>query len=114
MPYVSQEIRTAKIGNYVQDANLNEHIDEIIAIARNTVPDEKLSGLANYIISRITTGVLAPKNYSEMADVVKTFECAKLEFVRRVMNPYEDAAIDKNGDIPEYEAFGYKKGLDKA
>lgn len=109
MPYVAPNIRQAKLEELSSIDHLDDYIDGIIAIARGAVPDEKLSGLANYIISRITTGVLNPKNYSEMADVVKTFECAKLEFVRRVMNPYEDAAIAKNGDIPEYEAFGYNK-----
>lgn len=32
--------------------------------------------------------------------------CTILEFYRRKLGPYEDAAIKKNGDIPGYERMG--------
>lgn len=103
MPYIAPNIRRTKLDETSFEADLDDHIESIIAIAKAAVPNDKLSGLSNYIISRIVTGVLDPKNYAQMAGVVATFECAKLEFVRRIMNPYEDEAIAKNGDIPEYQ-----------
>lgn len=38
-------------------------------------------------------------NYQTIADVVSSFECAKLEFARRVVAPYEDKKIAENGDV---------------
>lgn len=99
MPYIAKELRN----------EVDECVDALIRVAQQSVPKEKLPGFTNYLISRLTTGIINPKNYGEMATVVSTFECAKHEFIRRVMNPYEDDAIAKNGDIPEYEAFGFRR-----
>ncbi len=38
-------------------------------------------------------------NYQAINDVLGALEGAKLEFVRRVVNPYEDTKIIANGDI---------------
>lgn len=39
------------------------------------------------------------ESYNTLSDVVKAFECAKLEFYRRKVSPYEDRKIMQNGDI---------------
>ncbi len=38
-------------------------------------------------------------NYQCINDIVGALEGAKLEFVRRVVNPYEDKKIKENGDV---------------
>lgn len=39
------------------------------------------------------------KTYRTMNDVIGAFECAKLEFYRRAVVPYEREKIKENGDL---------------
>ena len=39
------------------------------------------------------------QNYQAINDIVGAVEGAKLEFVRRIVNPYEDKKIKENGDV---------------
>ena len=59
------------------------------------------NGDFNYIISRLCQMYIDKHTmcYSTASDVVKTLECAKLEFYRRVLVPYEDKKIGLNGDV---------------
>lgn len=93
MPYVSQEDRATI------DPTLTRLIDELVK-----VPDDKVDGTLNYVISRIVAGTLgaAGWRYRIIARAVAVFKAAGDEFYRRVAGPYEDKAIAKNGDIPEY------------
>lgn len=68
-------------------------------------PETKRKGHANYVITqilRLAWGVEEPSNesYSSYADLIGTLECAKLELYRRWVAPYEDRAIESNGDLP--------------
>ena len=38
-------------------------------------------------------------SYNTGSDVIKAFECAKIEFYRREIAPYEDSKIVANGDV---------------
>lgn len=38
-------------------------------------------------------------SYQTINDIVGVLECAKLEFYRRVVVPYEDNKIKENGDV---------------
>ena len=40
-----------------------------------------------------------PLSYALINDVLGALEGAKLEFVRRIVNPYEDKKIEENGDV---------------
>jgi hypothetical protein len=51
--------------------------------------------LINYIQQSPTPG------YAVINDCLGALEGAKLEFVRRVVNKFEDGAIQRNGDIYE-------------
>lgn len=71
------------------------------------------AGSINYILTRIcghwlqryalTEGV----RYEHFNAVIGALECAKLEFVRRAVAPYEDRKIRENGDVLEYLALKY-------
>lgn len=61
------------------------------------------AGRINYLVTRLMLRTLPKKRYWVMALGVGTLVCAILEFYRRFVAPYEDQAIKKNGDIPEYE-----------
>jgi hypothetical protein len=90
MPYIKQD-RRDKMDNLI-----NVIIDEI---DRGDCPE----GEVNYVISRIASRVLSGPRYKDISVVVAAFECAKLEFYRRVASKLEDQAIQRNGDIKEYE-----------
>ena len=38
-------------------------------------------------------------SYNTGSDVIKALECAKLEFYRKTLAPYEDQKIEQNGDV---------------
>ena len=59
------------------------------------------AGALNYAISRLIdeTRVHSRMGYADMNAVMGVLESAKAEFYRRVVAPYEDKAIEKNGDI---------------
>ena len=58
-------------------------------------------GELNYILTRIINLYVEHRglSYQTINDIVGSLECAKLEFVRRVVNPYENAKMAENGDV---------------
>ena len=38
-------------------------------------------------------------SYSTLNDIIGALECCKQEFIRRIVNPYEDKKIKDNGDV---------------
>lgn len=95
MPYIDKELRH----------HLDDNIEQFIEYINRATPDKR-DGITNYIISRIVTeGLKLPNEnlrYYTAQDMIGVLECAKLEVYRRMVAPYEDKAIDKNGDIPAY------------
>jgi hypothetical protein len=65
-------------------------------------------GELNYIISRLI-GLLfdTEPRYASIARITGVLENVKQEFYRRLAAPYEDCAVAKNGDLPEYS---HRKG----
>ncbi len=60
------------------------------------------AGELNYIFSKLAWEYFKKTgNYQGINDIVGAFEGAKAEFVRRVVNPYEDKKIKENGDVYE-------------
>ena len=59
------------------------------------------NGDLNYLYSMLAKFYLMKhgKSYNTMSDVVKALECAKLEFYRRAMAPYENTKLEQNGDV---------------
>ncbi len=60
------------------------------------------AGQLNYEITLLIKKYMTksgPLNYQTINDIVGALEGAKLEFVRRVVNPYEDTKIAANGDV---------------
>jgi hypothetical protein len=58
-------------------------------------------GELNYAITMLVMAYLLEhgRSYKHMSEVVGALECAKVEFCRRVMAPYEDAKCAENGDV---------------
>jgi hypothetical protein len=57
-------------------------------------------GELNYLITYLIVDYYKMReSYQGINDVIGALECAKLEFTRRVVIPYEDAKIKTNGDV---------------
>ena len=68
-----------------------------------------VEGDLNYVISRLIGSAFQNETrYHMIARVRGVLKDVGDEFYRRLGGPYEDQAIAKNGDIPEYEALSQK------
>ena len=59
------------------------------------------AGELNYQITCLVNRYLAQTSlrYADINEVIGVLECAKLELYRRIAAPYEDDAIERNGDV---------------
>ena len=91
MPYIVPE-RQAEI-----DPHLKEFFEKISGVND--------SGELNYIITQICIGVTeAGYRYEDLNRIMGVLECAKAEFYRRIIAPYEETKKMTNGDVyPEPE-----------
>lgn len=72
--------------------------------------DCKTEGELNYIISKLCFLFLTRHlsfSYASMNKIIGALECAKMEFARQVVFPYEDRKKDLNGDV--YFDEGYEE-----
>jgi hypothetical protein len=90
MPYIPQEHR-----NLIDDS-----IDVLIEDSLH-VPKEKRGGALNYIICRLTLGILDPRGYTELSNALGHISSAETEIRRRLLDPYEDKCIVDNGDLDD-------------
>lgn len=87
MPYIRPNERAA--------------IDELV----NELCGLKLEpGSINYVITRIIVDYVKRNglSYNVLATALSIFEAAKLEYVDRLMKPYEEKKRIGNGDVLEY------------
>ena len=59
------------------------------------------SGDLNFMITSLCTIYLKQHkyDYATMNEIIGALECAKHEFYRRIIVPYEDKKIKENGDV---------------
>jgi len=97
MPYISKNARD----------NVDRTITCLIGDIQDVekIGDGNLEGVVNYTLSRICNEVLIgdEPRYSKINAVIGVLEAVKLEFYRRLAGPYEDGAIEKNGDLNCYK-----------
>ena len=87
MPYIAPDHR---VDIYQPNAGII-NIDHI-----HTVGD------LNYAISMMCLSFvkkLGGMSYTNANSIVGVLDCAKEEFRRRMLNPYEDTKIEENGDV---------------
>ena len=92
MPYISREDRSV----------INTGSIEVLVSDIKKVPSGKFKGALNYVVTRIALGVYGEGGYTELSDAIAALQDAADEIKRRKLGPYEDQAIRKNGDLPEY------------
>lgn len=85
MPYIPPERR--------------DHLDTD-SVARNT-------GELTFEITRLIDAYhdAHEDNFQTRSEIVSALECAKMEFYRQVVSPYEDKKCEENGDV--YDAHVY-------
>jgi len=69
------------------------------SLARDGKPKD--AGELNYLITTTLLKYLEEhgKNYQIINEIMGALECAKTEFYRRIVVPYEDIKKEDNGDI---------------
>jgi hypothetical protein len=94
VPYIKPEHRY----------HVDEHIDFLVRALKHDIDDEDVDGIANYIITSILCEIFLSKlRYRNIARLLGCLEACKMEFYRRIAEPYEDEAVCKHGDI---DVFG--------
>ena len=91
MPYIKQSRRD----------ELNGSIRDLL----NKLGVEASAGDLNYCISMLIHFYVHPKGlkYESLNAAVGILECAKQEFIRKVVSPYEDKKIAENGNISQLD-----------
>ena len=90
MPYIAND-RRAKLESV---ARLSEFVQSLSRV------EQLGSGDLNYIFSTIINAVWRDnKSYGTGNNIIGMLDCVKTEFYRRILTPYEDDKIKKNGDV---------------
>ena len=94
MPYV-KKFRREDIKNDIYDADQEKDLDCVY------FQQILNAGELNYAITEMIRFYFQHRgaNYTTINDIVGALECAKTEFNRRVVAPYEDTKILENGDV---------------
>lgn len=99
MPYIPRDRRD----------KLDPFVDEVVDQLRLI---DATKGDVNYVVTRIALEALRPLNtwsYHTLSAAVGALKDAAAEIERRLLGPYEDQAILKNGDMQCYdEPFALK------
>ena len=103
MPYIKSNMR----------AIVDYEIEQLIEAAHKANDNQEgldhnppIEGIANYVVTRIISGIFNDGGwrYHSLAHAVGCLESVKAELQRRVIAEYEQKAIEKIGDIPEYQS----------
>lgn len=93
MPYIRPDLRPTF------DPYIDALAEEIAKLASQQGSDVAVAGLLDYCIFRLGLKVMPERRYWAMNMIVGVFRNAADEFLRRVVNPYEDEKIRENGDL---------------
>jgi hypothetical protein len=96
MPYIPQERREP----YDYNDETASPIDQV-AYELRACDDEDLPGELNYVVTYLITKIIKHKGekYHRYNAIIGALECCKQELYRRHIGPYEDKAIERNGDV---------------
>jgi hypothetical protein len=96
MPYTKQDDRNLFdddiINNLIQSFRHNYGIENV--------------GSANYLITRCILGMMKPDDgwtYTSLSRARSVLMESYTEIGRRLLGPYEDKAIERNGDLLEFQ-----------
>jgi len=86
---------------YIPEQDRRRFRGSLFMLEEDIIAGGLSNGELNYLMTKLALFYLAKygTSYNTLSDVVKAFECAKLEFYRRHVAPYEDKKIQQNGDV---------------
>jgi len=94
MPYIKQDLRP-----YFEPI-VEQYIEQIIAgVTLGKISEKDVSGIITFAIFKLIRRFYQNGKWYDKMDAVKVCESAKTEFLRRFVYPYEDDAIERNGDV---------------
>lgn len=103
MPYISSRARVSL------DPLIDKLAEQIVEEANTDQTEAAYAGLMNYTCTRLAMAVIKLKfgklRYWIIATTTGVFHNIADEFYRRMGIPYEDAQIEKNGDVDLYAEF---------
>ncbi len=76
-----------------------------LALLISAVPSGKRKGALNYATCRLALQVYEPEGEDDAVDIFLTLHDAADELQKDLLDPYEDKAIVKNGDVPEITVY---------
>ena len=89
MPYIKQEDRQY----------MDKMLDPMLTFI-NCANGPLTPGEMNYFISSVVWALFDRKpSYTTANELVGVLECAKQEFIRRKLGPYEDVKLKESGDL---------------
>lgn len=94
MPYIKQELRS----------KYDNAIEQLVSLIKEQDIEDR-EGDLNYCITQVVGKAMKPEKgwrYKYLSRAHEVFLAAAAEFYRRLLNKYEDQAIEKNGDIHVY------------
>jgi len=90
MPYIDSESRS----------RLDPKINCLIKQLQQPDDVSMVAGELNYVVTRLILAMWrTKKNYYTGNAIVGMLECAKAEFYRQHLAPYEDGKLKQNGDV---------------
>lgn len=94
MPYIKEELRPNL------DTLLEKIEQEIRAMrAVGKINDKGVAGCLTYCVFKLIRRFYADGRWYDKMDAEKVCKSAMTEFMRRFVYPYEDDAIERNGDV---------------
>lgn len=89
MPYVDRDIR-AELVDFPARSVVTVNVGNI-----------RTAGDLNFVITTIVADYFSctERRYKDINDIIGALECAKQEFYRRIVSPYEDKKMKENGDV---------------
>lgn len=83
---------------YLKKEERSYYNDLIAQIERHSITSP---GELNFLVTLLIKQSMKDKtiNYSLLNGIVGALDCAKEEFRRRILNPYEDSKIISNSDV---------------
>ena len=90
MPYISQEERKT----------INPELKKFLMFMGPMTPGQFVYVMYQMALWQVSNGGVGnvPVNWTKCNEVMGNYDCVAKEFYRRVVGPYEDTAIVKNGD----------------
>ena len=97
MPYIKQEQRDL----------IDPYLATLVAVIGERFTDDEKEGVLNYSITSLLESLARKDNkttwsYRYINRAVGVLMCVLQEFYRMLAGPYEDKAIEKNGNINVY------------